>query len=401
MFSPWLYPLAMVGSGPRNWFGDGSLGDVRITSASGAETSQDGGSTWTAITGWTRSGDVVLVPSALDGDMVVLDCRSLSIEAGMNLTTSHRCRGLLVYTQRDAAIYGTLTMTARGCHANPADAATSGDTPVAPTDGHAVPEAGITIRRLAEGQTDTDLATDLLYGCGSAAVASEARQPPASGNGIVIRIPRVGGAGAAAAGVGVTGGTIAYGAGGGGSGGGRAGVFTGGAGAAGTCFSGGGGGGGCGSTGFSQAVDADAYGASGGCGYDVSNQGSGGGAGNPGGVGGASTACDAPAYSGEDGTGGVVLLIVGGALTVGAAGEISSNGADGGETIAAGSSVTVAPGAGSGGGVVVVLYAATCEVLGSVRADGGSGGTKNGGDGGTAGAGGAGAVIGPIKIDPR
>jgi hypothetical protein len=391
MFSPFHLPLGMFGvGGPRNWFGDGSLGDVRITSASGAEASQDGGSTWTAITGWTRSGDVVLVPSIEDGDMVVLNCRSLSIEAGMTLTTLHRCRGLLVYTQRDAVISGSLSMSARGCHANPADVAVTSDTPVAPSCGHAVPAGGLTLRRLAKGQTDTDLSTDLLHGCGLDAVTSEAEQPAVKG-GVVIRIPRVGGAGAAGviSADGSNGSTLAGAPGGGGSGGSspRTSIRSS-AGSAATCFSGGSGGGGV--AGGGGATNAKLYAGKGGKGDSGGDPGFGG-AGNPAG--------DSYQYGGtdpEDGTGGLLVLIVGGGLI--GSGVLSANGMDGGYGDQAGA----ASGAGSGGGAVVVLYAGASSFVGSIRADGGAGGPNALTTSATAGGdGAAGAVIGPIKIDPK
>jgi hypothetical protein len=396
MFSPFHLPLGMFGvGGPRNWFGDGSLGDVRITSASGAEASQDGGSTWTAITGWTRSGDVVLVPSIEDGDMVVLNCRSLSIEAGMTLTTLHRCRGLLVYTQRDAVISGSLSMSARGCHANPADVAVTSDTPVAPSCGHAVPAGGLTLRRLAKGQTDTDLSTDLLHGCGLDAVTSEAEQPAVKG-GVVIRIPRVGGAGAAGviSADGSNGSTLAGAPGGGGSGGSSprfAHLSS--AGAAATCFSGGSGGGA--SAGQNGSADAKPYGGRGGD-ADTSADPAFAGAGNPPGSGYAYLGTGG--YFAEAGTGGVLLLIVGGELS--GSGVLSADGAKGGYF---GTSTNgQASGAGSGGGAVVVLYAGASSFVGSIRADGGQGGPNALTTSATAGGdGAAGAVIGPIKIDPK
>jgi hypothetical protein len=386
MGAPFVQPFVFMGSGgPRNWFGDGSLGDVRITDAGGAEASQDSGQTWTAITGWTREGNVVLVPSVEDGDMVVLHCRSLHIEAGMTLTTSQRCRGLLVYTQRDAVINGTLTMTARGCHANPADAAVTADTPVAPGDGHAVPESGITIRRLARGLTDTDLATDLMHGCGLDAVTSEANQPVVDGRGIVVRIPRVGGAGGAgvssggdAGGQGNVGGTSLGGTGGGGSGAHSSSSQYSGDGGDGTCWSGGSGSGGGHDV---STADADNYGGPGGDaagGYTP-----GGGAGNPAGAGGVTPA--------NDGTGGLLMLVVGGAIA--GAGTLSADGVRGG--IGGYSS-----GGSSGGGVVLTMFARDNAYTGSITANGGEAAiaTANSKPGG---AGGAGAVVGPVKIDPR
>jgi len=343
-------------SGPRNYFGDGHDGDVVIA----ANTN---------------------IPSTTDGDMVVMHYNSLTINAGALLTTANRCRGLIVYVKDDCVINGTLAMTGRGCKANPADASTSSYTPVAPSDGHAVPATGITIRRLAVGFTDTDVSTDHMYGCGVAAVQAEANQLPVEGNGIVVSIPRIGGAGAAGA-SNANGGTAANAPGGGGAGqndpnSGQ----TGGAGAAATCFSGGSGGGG-GDENSALQGPASPYGGQGG----PSSDGGGSGAGNPAGTSNYSSLC-----VGEDGTGGLLILLVGGNLS--GSGLIASDGKKGGNAC----SGVDGAGGGSGAGAVLTMYAGTNTFTGTIRANGGASGTPASGAG--AGAGGAGAVIGPLKIN--
>jgi hypothetical protein len=351
--------------GPRNYFGSGADGDVVIS----ANTS---------------------LTSTADGDMVVKNYKSLTINAGKILTLANRCRGALIYVQGDCIINGTLSMTARGAHARPTDTTVTANTPVAPSDGHAVPADGITIRRLAAGQTGTDEDADLMWGCGAAAVAAELNQPVVSGNGIVIRIPRVGGAGAAAvtSDNGLPGGTLANAPGGGGSGASSpryAHVSS--AGAAATCYSGGSGGGGvAGSVGAANAVG---YGGRGGNGDSSGDPGFGG-AGNP--IGEGDTNGAVPVA----GTGGLLILIVGGNLS--GSGVISADGSNGGyTTLAAGS----AGGAGSGGGVAVVLHGGTNSFTGTIRANGGVGGPAyDGGYSRSGGSGGAGSVVGPTKIDP-
>ncbi len=77
----------LLGQGRGNWFGDGSDGDIRITSA-GAEQSFDGGVTWSTITGWLLVGSVVSIPSVQDGDMVVVNARNLTIDSGYTLTVA-------------------------------------------------------------------------------------------------------------------------------------------------------------------------------------------------------------------------------------------------------------------------------------------------------------------------
>jgi len=368
----------------RNWFGDGSLGYVRVTSTA-AQQSTDG-VVWSAIPGWTLAGSVVTVPSTTDGDMVVLNCKTLDVAAGMTLTTSSRCRGLLIYVQGNCVYNGTGAMTARGPHANPADSGVTVNTPVAPSDGHAVPADGITIRRFASGYTDSDTDDDLMWGCGLAAVTAEAHQPKVR-KGIVIRIPRIGGAGVAAstAHPGPVGGTLTNAPGGGGRGSGSAG--TAGASTAATCFSGGVSSGGASGVG-SLSSDAAAYGGAASAGNTVGGtayNGAGGGAGNPAG------APSTGGVAGVDGAGGLLILVVGGNLII--AGALISAGSNGGNGGAGGCG-----GGGSGAGAIVVLYAGTLTQTGTINAPGGTGGTAQSGYNG--GAGGAGTVLGPYKIDP-
>ncbi len=366
---------------PRgNWFGTGSDGDIRITSA-GAEQSFDGGVTWSTITGWLLVGSVVSIPSVQDGDMVIVNARNLTIDSGYTLTVANRCRGLLIYTTGNCTINGTLSMTARGCHANPADAAVTTDTPVAPGDSNAVPVAGISLRRLAEGQTDTHTDNNLMYGCGLAAVNSEANQPPVDGNGLVIVIPAVGGAGGAYRtweSAGAPGGTAVNGTGGGGSG--AVNSTRSGAGSAGTCFSGGSAGAGAYDT--SVVTDALPYGGAGSAGV---GQAAGGGAGNPGGAKGRHPG-DSP---GGNGTGGLLIVI---ARNIAGSGQFQSLGVTGG------SSSNGMSGGSSGGGIVALFYSDSYTFTGTRDANGGVAASRylfyDGGPGG------AGSVLGPYKIDP-
>lgn len=180
------------------------------------------------------------------------------------------------------------------------------------------------------------------------------------------------------------------GGGGAGQGGGGLGLGTGGNGAAGTAYSGGSGGG---STAYNAGVtNGTSGGANGGAGgasgLSDGSYHAGGGAGNPGGVG-----TDSGANNGTSGTGGTLILIVGGNLTIGGSAVISANGSAGGSCLQA--SNYRLGGGGSGGGRVIILYAGTLSNSGSVVATGGSGGvgaTSNGG------AGGAGSVSGPTMI---
>ncbi|MEZ7196762.1 hypothetical protein [Pseudodesulfovibrio karagichevae] len=377
-------------SGKGNWFGDGSDGDIRITSA-GAEQSFDGGVTWSTISTWTLVDSVVSIPSEQDGDMVVINAVNLTVDEGYLLTVANRCRGLLIYCTGNATINGTLSMTARGCHANPADATVTSDTPVAPSDGNAVPSEGLIIRRLAAGHTDTHTDATLGYGCGQTVVDSEANQPEVTGNGVVIAIPRVGGDGGARIEThdqnGVEsndGGSVENGTGGGGSGSwygsGYSTAGSSGSGAAGTCFSGGSGGGSACENG--AADDAEAYGGAGGVGNQTNKRSypCAGGTGNPAGHGNP---------VGKDGTGGLLVLIVRGVIsgtgTIEGKGVASNTGSSGG-------------GGASGGGVVVVLLGKDDKFTGAISAAGGAA-VKVGNYSGYSGAGCNGSVIGPYKIN--
>lgn len=329
-------PPGPLGRPPGNHFGDGSDGaGVIATSTS--------------------------LASVQDGDMVVRQYTNLTINAGATLTVASRCRGLLLYVDGDLTVNGVISMTARGCAANPLDAVATADTPVAPSDGHGVPVGGIVLRRKKAGATDFNSDTNLFHGCGVAAVAAEAWQGGVLGNGKVWTLPVVGGAGGAGfvtgwggSDTGRTGGSRALSPGGGASAdtycygtqrGGNA-----------TCFSGGVGAG-------ASSYDLSALSDYGGKGGDAANNGGGtsadAGTGNPGGApyGGAT-------YSG---TGGVLILIVRGKVTIGASGSIISAG------VGANGTLVGIPGGPSGGGNILLLHGGGYSNSGSITAPGGVG----------------------------
>lgn len=368
----------------ENFFGDGSDGAVVI-------------STNTSLTVLNKNG-------SYDGDMVVRQYKSLTINAGVTLTTDQPCRGLFIFVRGDCTINGTLSMTARGASANPANAGAS--------DSLAVPAAGIQLGVFQRGSTDTLTMNGATFaGCGNAIKTVIARAADGAANSYkVYTISRTGASGGAA--IASASGSIAGNAGsngtagqsGGGGTGSRTtgGMFSGvGKGGNGTCFSGGSGSGGSAHAGGptqgsnpSQA-GSDTGGAGGfGTSYYGSVTGNGhtagGGAGNPGGskssVGGPFTTTTeypntpvgntvAGQSDGSSGTGGLIFLIVGGNLTIGASGSIQANGSKGGDTgttaLGAGDS---SGGGGSGGGNVVVLYKGSYSNSGSITATGGAGG---------------------------
>jgi hypothetical protein len=339
-----------------NYFGTGADGDVTI-------------STDTSLT------------STEDGDMIVKNYNSLTIDSSKTLTVANRCRGLLIFCKGNLTVNGTLTMTARGCKANPATSGTDSDTPVAPGDGHGVGANGIRFPFLTASDTDTLSAAE-FEGCGTALYNLISSFPSLSGNGKIITIARTGASGGAgivgSKAPGNNGSAGSAGQSGGGGSGGHM-TTTGGSadGGNGTCFSGGSGSGGCGNTTAPAVSD---YGGAGGNG-EGSTYNAGGGAGNPGG-----TKQIPAAFDGENGTGGLLIIICGGSITVGASGLISANGKNGGGG-------TEGDGAGSGGGNIVLVHVSGYTNSGTVQASGGLGATaSNAGNNVQGGNGGAGSI---------
>ena len=159
------------------------------------------------------------------------------------------------------------------------------------------------------------------------------------------------------------------GSGGGGSGNANYGI-TGRGGNASTWSGGSGSGGNAGSQSISTAQGSD----SGGPGSNSFGAYDGGGAGNPGGLG------NSPGSPGSDGTGGVIILVVKGNLTIGSTSTISANGSSGGASGYAG-------GGGSGGGSINILYGGSYTNSGTITASVGAGGAGGGRYGGSGGAG--------------
>ena len=311
-----------------------------------------------------------------DGDMVVLNFKDLTIDQGVCLTPTHPCRGMLVYVNGNCTINGGLSMSSRGAWADPT-ASGAGDS-------SAVSATGIRLPIVKTGGSSTLAAADFA-GSGSASVAAVSNQSGISGNGEIITFGRAGSAG----GAGVTAGYNVVGtngtAGSNGAtlstaGGGAGGVhntsgFTTPAGRSGTVFSGGSGGGG--SRG-GQGIIGVANGGRGGEGRGGSPAESvGAGAGNPAG---------ARYYGGSyqangtaDGTGGLLILLVNGNLTLGSNGQIDAQG-----QITQGTG----GGGGSGGGSMFIGYSGTLTNNGEIKVDNQdqSGNTSNrGGMGGNAG----------------
>ena len=113
-----------------NYFGTGADGNVTISADTELGTTED-------------------------GDILVKNYGNLTIDATKTLTVDNRCRGLVLFVDGNLVVNGTISMTARGCHANPADSGITGDTPVAPGDGSAVGASGVRFTFLTASDTDT------------------------------------------------------------------------------------------------------------------------------------------------------------------------------------------------------------------------------------------------------
>lgn len=369
-----------------------------------------------------------------DGDMVVIDAKQLIVDSNAVLTTQYRCRGLLIYAD-EAIIDGNISMTGKGAKANPDDISVTGDTPVPPSDMNQVPAEGLVIRRDKSDWSDINStiitnanalsvndfkgshsSNNLFYGTGNKSVKMESKQPSVS-NGLVIKIPKIGGN----PGLGVTHSTtyvkggdgdfVKFGTGGGAGGnvyhwdddGCRSSPSRSGNGATGTIFSGGSGGGGgnCGSGSSAQAFGGNGGSTGGnchGCPYGI------GGFGNDNG-GGAAWLSDAKTGK-PTGTGGLLILDVD---KLELNGKLESNGYSYGSGFwdpswPYGSNdqrVLGSTGGGSGGGVVVALYKDVSSIVSPSNLEADSpylyGGSSRNGI--TFTKGGKGSTIGPIRID--
>ena len=361
----------------------------------------------------TISADTELtVPSkngAYDGDMLVKNYSTLTIDAGYTLTTDQPGRGLLIYVSGDCTINGTLSMLARGPHAN---ATASGG-----SDSSAAPAGGLKLNFKKTGGTTISGASDFA-GSGTPAVTAVANHPGNGETGVQYTWTRQGAAGGGGGGwgqspaLGVTGtaGTSTSNnlQSGGGGGGGRVGHGCPGNASYGNCW----GGGAAGSTGTGsgpcgRGPDAQTWGGQGG--MDITGltnpQGDNRAAGNPRGT----------VYSGTDfnvvtgdnlqsnGTGGFIALIVGGDLTIGGSGKIECDGVQGGSRDQSPSSQDYnAVGGSSGGGVCLVVYGGSATNVSStyVKADGGIDWNTENGWGRVSGSFGGAGVVQLNSVDP-
>ena len=308
-----------------------------------------------------------------DGDMVVKQYTSMTIDAGDTVTTDQPCRGLMILVTGDCTINGTLSMKARGAAANPT---TSGG-----SDNNPVDSNGLRLPFLTNGGSSSlSAASTLLNGCGTTARSVVSNFKTISSNGTILSIIRTGSGNTADYGsntAGVNNAKFANGTSGTNStgGGGQGGTGHGdsdGRGTSGTCFAGGSGGGGGSNSGVGSQTNASNYAGQGGLGVSLHTARCTGGAGNPNGTESTTAGYNGATNvsNGESGNGGIIWLIVGGNLTIGASGVINvegsrSDGVDGNGYN------WCQTGGGSGGGAVRIAHRGTFTNNGTINVAGG------------------------------
>ena len=378
-----------------NYFGDGSDGALS-TSGNVTHTVQN------------KNG-------SYDGDMVVKQYSSLTINAGHTMTVDQPCRGMFIYVDGDCTINGTLSMTAKGGLADPTASGGS--------DSNAVGAPGLQLGLVSSGGSSSHTNDGTSFnGAGTAVRTATANQANLSSNGTIFTMSRTGGAGGAGVGGYVPNGAVAtstgtagtagatgavtISTGGGGAGGDwrHHGITGGPSGAGGTggAFSGGAGGGATVSVAVASGTGnaGGSYGGAGGAGKSAPNAQSsgavqymaGGGAGNPGGPG-ASQATVNVTNPPTGGVGGIIWLVVNGTLTVGSGGSIVAQGSVGALHTNNGANAGGSNGGSSGGGAIFALSGGTFTNNGTISSTGGAQAATSGPNGnGQGGAGGAGGV---------
>ena len=251
-----------------------------------------------------------------DGDMVVKQYTSINIDAGDTVTVDQPCRGLMILCTGDCTINGTLSMKGRGAYADPTASGGS--------DSNAVDSNGLRMPFLTTGGSSSLTAANTLFnGCGTEARSVLALFKTISSNGTIVSLVRQGANGGSGAGTKQNGNAGSNGStgqtGGGGSGGSG---WTGstGSGAYGSCFAGGSSSGGSNNDNSSAATNWAGPGSNGVTSHTATTTG---GCGNP------SGGNDVTSGSGgtsEQGTGGLIILVIKGNLTIGASGSITCDG---------------------------------------------------------------------------
>lgn len=320
-----------------------------------------------------------------DGDMVVKQYTSVTINAGDTVTTDQPCRGMFIFCQGNMTVDGTLSMSLRGASADPTIAGAS--------DSNAVNSNGLQYGFFKSGSTDSLSFSSALWNGFGTTIRNIAGSNFLSGSGSnykVHTISRTGASGASRPSVSSDGvredpadirgsNSSSTNRTGGGGAGGMAyqiqnGYGQGGAGASGTIFSGGSAGGGAAGGGSASSghrgSDGSANGGAGGTGGNHIES-----SGRPKGTGGAGNPKGSDGSIGtqglndaETGTGGLIILAVGGNLTIGSSGKIIANGGRGGDSTNSDDNSSM--GGGSGGGHILILCKGTVTANGNVISEG-------------------------------
>ena len=363
-----------------NYFGDGSDGSL----------STSGNVTYTVS---NKSG-------SYDGDTVVLQYSSLTVNTGHILTVDQPCRGLVIYVNGNCTINGTISMTSKGGKSDPTLSGGSDSSTVSP----------LGLRWIFGTPTPNGdsltISPDLYAGCGNLLRSVAGSATPIS-DGTIIGISRdgygqpsrPGGDSAGFNGVSWTFTNpfiVGSGSGGGGSSlqNGSPYPGTAGEGGLGGCFSGGAGGGAAGGPPWpgTPLPGGGNYGGAGGAAYvgtSYSPAYGAGGVGNPPGANGGGTPSPVTSYG--TGVGGMVVLIVGGTLTLGASASIQAKGIRG-QTVNPPAGYRMQGGASGGGNILVVAKSFSGATAGSYvsadptsKIDAGGGSGNPGGNGGNGG----------------
>ena len=337
-------------TGTRNWWGDASDGIGNITTNTDFVVPNTSGS--------------------YDGDMVIKNYESLTIGAGVTVSTTQPCRGLLIFVDGDCTLNGTISMRGKGPFADPTTSGAS--------DNGTVDTNGIRIPYLHSGSSET-LSSVSLAGMGNDAVALASNFPAISSNGKIFNIDRQGNnGGGSVSGSSQNGNSGSSGGnktGGGGSGGAHDSGNSG-AGAYGSCWAGGSAGGGARTNTATAATNWAGPGGNASGGSSAST----GGQGNPHGT----NHSNAQQNSSGDpeGVGGMVGLFVKGNLTIGSNGGIDCRGSRADTPSSEGG------GGSSGSGAILVGYSGSLTNNGSFNVSSVAG--NQNGSNGKGGAGGAG-----------
>ena len=305
-----------------------------------------------------------------DGDMVVKQYTTIEVDSGDVVTTDQPCRGLFLLSQGNVNITGEIRMRGRGALANPTASGGS--------DNNDVSTAGLRFPFLTSGGSSSLTAqSSLLDGCGTTARSIIANFKTLASNGTILTLVRQGAGGGssvsppsyqsgsnngAAGSAGSTGQT-----GGGGSG---ASNYVGGSGngSYGSCFGGGSGGGSIDNEGGATTSATVWGGAGGNSGTGHGSTGSGG-AGNPKGNGYSTSGGSTTATAEGNGTGGLLIIVAGGNVTINSNGKINCDGGRSDHSI--NTNDWCASGGGAGGGNIIIAHKGSYTNNGSVTANGG------------------------------